>query len=63
MEGIEWSSAEGSGLEGEDTSGAWVWPLAITLFLAFVLAVNATFIVVAVRGADPVVESYLTEER
>ena len=42
---------------------AWLWPLAITLGLALVIAVNAAFIVIAVTGADEVVESYRVEER
>lgn len=42
---------------------SWIWPLAITLGLALVIAVNAAFIVIAVTGADEVVESYRTEER
>jgi hypothetical protein len=53
-------------VETEPPPGAaasWLWPFAITLGLALVVAVNAAFIVVAVRGADEVVESYLTEER
>lgn len=63
MERTEWSPPDGRGLQAEETVGAWVWPVAITLFLAIVLAVNAAYIVVAVSGADPVVESYMTEER
>lgn len=42
---------------------SWHWPLAIVVGLALVIAVNAAFIVVAVSGADEVVESYATEER
>lgn len=45
------------------TERAWVWPVGITLALLLVIAVNVGFIVVAVRGADEVVESYNTEER
>ncbi len=43
-------------------SGA-VWPLAITIGLLIVVAVNIAFIVVAVGGADPVAESYEAGER
>ena len=41
----------------------WVWPVAITVGLLLVVLVNVGFIVVAVTGADEVVESYNTEER
>jgi hypothetical protein len=40
-----------------------VWPIGITIALLIVVAVNAAFIVVAVSGQDPVVESYETGER
>lgn len=40
-----------------------VWPTAIALFLATVVAVNMVFIWVAVSGADEVVPSYVTGER
>lgn len=39
------------------------WPLAIALGLFVVIVVNVGFAVVAIRGADTVVESYHTEER
>lgn len=39
------------------------WPLAIALWLLLVVVVNVTFAVVAIGGADVVVESYHTEER
>ncbi len=42
---------------------AWIWPVGIALGLFLVIAVNVGFIVVAVSGADEVVESYNTEER
>lgn len=40
-----------------------VWPLGITFALLVVVAVNIAFIVIAVRGADPVAESYEAGER
>lgn len=47
--------------------GGWwasrAWPAAITIGLLVVVAVNVVFIVIAVRGADPVVESYDAGER
>lgn len=46
-----------------DSERAWLWPLAITLGLALVIAVNVAFIVIAVRGADAVAESYHSEAR
>ena len=39
------------------------WPWGIGIGLAFVVAVNAVFAYLAVRGADPVVSSYRTERR
>jgi len=39
------------------------WPWAITLGLLFVILVNAALAYVAVKGADPVVESYRVESR
>ncbi len=45
---------------------AWsdmVWPIAITVGLLIVVAVNVVFVVVAVGGADPVAESYEAGER
>lgn len=44
------------------TSGSR-WPLAIALGLLVVVLVNVGFVVVAVGGADDIVESYVTEER
>lgn len=40
-----------------------VWPWAITIGLLVVIAVNAVFAYVAIRGADSVVPSYATETR
>lgn len=40
-----------------------IWPVAICVGLAVVVAVNATFIWIAVRGADEVVPSYLHGDR
>lgn len=40
-----------------------LWPAAIVIGLAVVVAVNILFIYVAVREADPVVPSYVTERR
>lgn len=39
------------------------WPIGITIGLVIVVLVNLAFIVIAVRGADPVAESYETGER
>jgi hypothetical protein len=50
-------------LESGDTSRAWIWPAAIVAGLLLVILVNIGFIVVAVGGADEVVESYTTEAR
>lgn len=52
-----------SGSTPEAEAKSWLWPLAITLGLLMVIAVNVGFAVVAVSGADEVVESYITEER
>lgn len=49
--------------KGEDRWAGRVWPIAITLGLLTVVVVNIVFIVVAVGGADPVVESYESGER
>ena len=46
-----------------DTRGAWVWPVGIIVALLLVVAVNVGFMVVALQGADEIVESYTTEER
>jgi len=43
--------------------GGRLWPVLITLGLLFVILVNGIFIYIAVKGADQVVPSYLTEER
>ena len=40
-----------------------LWPMAIAIALAVVVAVNMAFIYVAVSGADEVVPSYETETR
>ena len=48
------------------TESAWnsrVWPILITVGLLVVLLVNGIFIYIAVKGADQVVPSYITEER
>lgn len=47
----------------ESAPRSWIWPVAIVVGLVLVMVVNAGFIVVAVTGADEVVESYTTEER
>ncbi len=39
------------------------WPHAIAFGMLLVILVNVAFIVIAVRGADQVVPSYLTEHR
>lgn len=39
------------------------WPLAIVIGLILVAIVNVVFIVIAVRGGEPVVESYSTGQR
>jgi hypothetical protein len=49
--------------ESGETSGAWIWPTAIAAGLLLVVLVNVGFIVMAVGGADEVVESYTTEVR
>ena len=48
---------------GSPGGSARVWPIAITIGLIVVVLVNVTFIVIAVRGADPVAESYESGER
>jgi len=40
-----------------------LWPVIIGTALAVVILVNGVFIYIAVKGADPVVPSYVTEER
>jgi len=48
------------------TESRWnsrIWPIIITVGLALVMLVNGIFIYVAVKGADEIVPSYLTEER
>ncbi|MBT8336976.1 MAG: FixH family protein [Gemmatimonadetes bacterium] len=47
----------------QDDRAGWVWPVGIIVALLFVVAVNVGFAVVAMQGADEVVESYHTEER
>ena len=54
---------EGGASTDHDTRGAWVWPVGIIVAFVLVVAVNVGFIVVAVQGADEIVESYTTEER
>ena len=49
--------------ESRDTQGSWVWPTAIVAGLLLVVIVNVGFIVLAVGGADEIVESYTTETR
>ncbi|MFL5507230.1 MAG: hypothetical protein ACJ8AU_10125 [Gemmatimonadales bacterium] len=39
------------------------WPIGIAITLAIVVMVNVAFIVIAVRGSDPVVPSYSAEAR
>jgi hypothetical protein len=39
------------------------WPMGIAIALLVVIAVNVVFIVLAVRGSDPVVPSYSAESR
>jgi hypothetical protein len=41
----------------------WAWPAAIAAGLFLVVIVNVVFIWVAVSNADPVVPSYVLEER
>jgi hypothetical protein len=48
------------------TESRWkgrIWPIIITVGLALVILVNGIFIYIAVKGADEIVPSYLTEER
>jgi len=52
-----------AGSETDPGDRSWIWPAAIIAGLALMIAVNAAFIIVAVRGADTVVESYQTEPR
>jgi hypothetical protein len=39
------------------------WPIGIALALLIVIAVNVAFVYIAVRGADEVAPSYVTEPR
>lgn len=41
----------------------WLWPMALAIALAVVLAVNGIFIYIAVTGADEVAPSYVEGER
>jgi hypothetical protein len=43
--------------------GSRLWPILIGVGLALVILVNGIFIFIALRGADQVVPSYVTEER
>ncbi len=62
--GSQESSGGGIGDGGTDqASGSRLWPILITIGLALVMLVNGIFIYIAVKGADAVVPSYLTEER
>ncbi|HEX5632638.1 MAG TPA: hypothetical protein VFX50_05395 [Gemmatimonadales bacterium] len=45
------------------SSGRSPWVTAIVIGFALMIAVNAAFIWIAVRGQDPVVPSYSTESR
>lgn len=47
----------------EPSRGAWVWPVAIIIALAIVVAMNAAFAFIAVGGQDEVVPSYTSEPR
>lgn len=60
----EGSEADADG-DGEDRRlrKDRLWPILITVGLALVFLVNGLFIYIAVKGADEVVPSYLTEER
>ena len=40
-----------------------LWPIIIAVALTLVVLVNGIFIYIAVKGADTVVPSYITEER
>jgi hypothetical protein len=53
----------GDGPGAKNGGGAWVWPAAIIAGALVVVAVNIAFIMIAVDGADPVVPSYMEEER
>jgi hypothetical protein len=44
-------------------SGDRLWPTLIVAGLLLVMAVNFTYIWIAVNGADEVVPSYMLEER
>ena len=48
---------------GSPPTARSLWPLAIALGLLAVVVVNIGFVVVAISGADEIVESYVTEER
>lgn len=39
------------------------WPIGIVIGFLLVILVNAAFIFIAVRGAEPVVPSYAAERR
>ena len=49
--------------QSRDTDRGWIWPTAIVAGLLLVVIVNVGFIILAVGGADEVVESYTTEAR
>ena len=49
--------------QSQDTDRGWIWPTAIVAGLLLVVIVNVGFIILAVGGADEVVESYTTEAR
>ncbi len=53
----------GPAAAADETDRGWVWPAGIVVGLLIVVLVNVGFIIVAVGGADEVVESYTTEPR
>ncbi len=54
---------EGGQAGGQRSARGSPWPAAIIIGLILVAIVNLVFIVMAVRGGEPVVESYSTGQR
>ncbi len=56
----------GNGTDRQGASGAQrrsPWPLALVIGLILVAIVNLVFILIAVRGGEPVVPSYNSSQR
>ena len=57
------AGAEGTRKGTIEVRKDWLWPVIITVALVLVIAVNAAFIYIAVKGADAVDPAYVQGER